>query len=838
MPILEDKDGKRRLFTDTEAAALIPGGEWVPSEGERINVIDDNEEFGSIPAEDFKRLQEFQGLTPATQEFSENIRETARLERKHDTFGQELLTGAEGLARGATFGLSDAIAVGLGADEENMRNRRNVNSTIAFATELTGAAAPALLSGGTGGLAAASRLAPSAMLAGRASAIGKGLGGLRGAVVAGGLEGAVFGAGQGVSTLALQDEKLTAEAAFSQIGMGALYGGALGGAFGGAGVGLERAGAGVATLTNKVKSKLVSKASPFLSAATKEGKKLRSSLVSQADEIDDLITRVIAKADDRAQTGFKFAADDDLAKEAFNTLRKTKSDSLEYALAATGNKATPAIQKTAKKVSDIEQKIEKLLASKSGAIDFSRASSLGQKKLGQLSKHFDDYQTQVSKLAEVTGSPAASIPIKPVSASLLQKIDGAAELSLAAKSARTEFQELTGKKGIAGIFDQSPEDAMKSLAALNRSNTASIELAQKIGGKDATKLAESVIGYSSVVAGASKKAGGLPPVAEMAVAFGIEEALIPDLPGPLDDVLKLYLATKMVGKFGDAGGLAQKALGKLGDKLPGGRAVQVARGMASDTSGRLASATGESIQRIQKGLIKSLKAGNRALKRSAPLTTQVLNSVSFAENGDKKSTTPHAAFAARASELSQAVSNPAATAAKIDQRLGLIRATNPAVADSMLSQAQATLTFLHSKLPKDPGTLQNYGKSRWRPTERDVEKFARYVEASKGPAAIVERFGDGRMTREDAEVLRELHPGHFAKVQEHVMDNLEDFQKNNNYRQRIQTSVLLGIPADPIMQNVSKWQSTFQQGAAEAGPIRAKPSEPAPLTASQRIQER
>ncbi len=838
MPFLVNKKtGQKDYYTNEEAIALLGQDTHVGSEGETVSVTDSQGKFRSIDT-DAAEFFAIEGVQAASQEQIGERREHFRKKDKYDTLGQEILTGFEGLGRGLSFGGTDAIAVALGASEENIRGRREENSSVSLGTELLGAAAPALLSGGTGAIASAARLAPSGMLAARAGALGKTIGGLRGAIAAGGLEGAVFGAGQGVSTVALSDETLTAEAAFSQIGMGALYGGALVGAFGAGGVALERAGAGVATLTNKVKDKFVAKASPFLSAATKEGKTLRSSIAAQADEVDDIIARVLSKADDRVTTGFKYAADDDLAKEAFHSLRKSKSDSLEYVLAATSGKAPALVEKTARKISSIETKIESLLTSKSGVVDFSRSSSLGHKKLGQLGKHFDDYQTQVGRLADISGMPPASIPTSPVRSELIQGIEGVAELSKAARVARDEFKTLSGKKGINAIFDQAPDEAMATIAALNKSNNASIELAGLLNPKDATKLLESTAGYSQLIADATRKTGNLPAIAEMAVAFGIEEALIPDLPGPLDDLLKLYLASKMVGKFGKSGNLASKALNTIADKLPGGKAVQVARGFAQDTVGKLASATGDSITRIQAGLAKSLKVGTKAVKRSSPLSTQILNSVSFGEGGEKDQPNAHSAFKVRAEELSRAASNPALTAAKIDKRLAAIRATNPGVADKLAAHSQATLAFLHGKLPKDPGTLQNYGLSKWRPLERDVEKFARYVNAARDPAAIVERFGEQRMTREDAEVLQALYPGHFAQVQNHVMDNLEAFQASTSYKHRIQTSVLLGIPADPIMQNVSRWQQTFIQDQPQAQTGRQRPIEPSPLTAAQRIAQR
>ena len=130
----------------------------------------------------------------------------------------------------------------------------------------------------------------------------------------------------------------------------------------------------------------------------------------------------------------------------------------------------------------------------------------------------------------------------------------------------------------------------------------------------------------------------------------------------------------------------------------------------------------------------------------------------------------------------------------------------------MAGHAFRTAQFLHDKMPKDPGTLQHFGKSRWKPTERQLEKFGRYVRAAKeGPGPISERFAAGRMTREDAEVLRALYPAGFTKVQNWMMDNMAAIQEKAPYERRIHWSSLMGVVGDPTMQRVDRWQANFAE---------------------------
>lgn len=154
----------------------------------------------------------------------------------------------EGALRGVSLGFSDAALRAAGVDAGGLAARAEGDaSKIA---EIGGAVAPALLSGGSSAVGSAARLT----LAGRAAQVGRAITGATeaaagrglvaragGAALASGFEGALAGAGQAASELALGDRDLAAEhllaGARRSAGLGALFGA-------GAttlGIGLERA---------------------------------------------------------------------------------------------------------------------------------------------------------------------------------------------------------------------------------------------------------------------------------------------------------------------------------------------------------------------------------------------------------------------------------------------------------------------------------------------------------------------------------------------------------------------------------------------------------------------
>lgn len=213
------------------------------------------------------------GYAPATDDQVASAKANAAREAEFGSTGQQVIAGAEGLARGATFGVSDLALSGLGVtDAERMAARREVNPSAALAGELGGAVAPIIAGGpaaafakltpaaraaavaageAPGLLSAAANLAPTSLLSRGAAALGEraaaGLAArpvLQGAVQAGlseAVEGAVYGVGQTITEAALGDEKMTAETLLSNVGLGALLGAGSGALLGAAGVAIPKA---------------------------------------------------------------------------------------------------------------------------------------------------------------------------------------------------------------------------------------------------------------------------------------------------------------------------------------------------------------------------------------------------------------------------------------------------------------------------------------------------------------------------------------------------------------------------------------------------------------------
>lgn len=207
------------------------GYNLVGPNGERVNVTADG--LAAAIDSGFSLETAAEGAARASEQGRGEL-----AEERYGGIGGAVEAGIQGGLRGATFGLSDVVqtALGDGATRERLAGLKSVNPTVSAVSEIGGAIAPAILSGGAGAAGTAARLTP----AGRAAALGervmkigadKGLAAkVATAGLGAGLEGAAQNVGSYLSDVALGNKKLSAEGALGAGLDGAMWGAAAGGA--------------------------------------------------------------------------------------------------------------------------------------------------------------------------------------------------------------------------------------------------------------------------------------------------------------------------------------------------------------------------------------------------------------------------------------------------------------------------------------------------------------------------------------------------------------------------------------------------------------------------------
>jgi hypothetical protein len=212
-------------FTPSAPPAQAPAPSQAAPAGP-VNVINPTGDLVSIPGEQLADALSngYQHATP------EHVAQYAK-EQKYGTGAEELKTAAEGAASAASFGLSTGIEKALGAKDEDIQGRREVNPGIHAIGQGAGLIGSALIPG----VGAANVLAHAGE-AGAALAGIEGAGALAkigSAALKSTIENGLFQAGDEVSKLITSPNPGAAvETAVADIGLSGLIGGVIGGGLG------------------------------------------------------------------------------------------------------------------------------------------------------------------------------------------------------------------------------------------------------------------------------------------------------------------------------------------------------------------------------------------------------------------------------------------------------------------------------------------------------------------------------------------------------------------------------------------------------------------------------
>lgn len=816
---------------------------------------------------------------------------TALGEELYGGAGQQVLTGIEGVASGVSFGLSDKLLNAAGA---HTAERAEVNPGIRTATELGGAIVPGLLSGGTGLAGSLARTLPSGALVGRTSALASKIGGLTGVTVGSALEGAAFGAGQSVSKLALHDVPLTSEAGLTEIGMGTIFGagaGAAGGAL----------SWGAGKVAGKLEARLAKGAGNSLDELGASADDIDAGVKRLAFDAKDATTRLHSVADDTLDTAARVAGGSKvtgspgqlrswaterhqaLQEEAGILAAKAKAGNqgqLAYALERAERSTTklsgtvlrPGVRVDSRSFNAINGSLDRLegVVKKAAGKDWETIAT----KLDDLDNKFHALSgtgQTAYRTAKLRGMPVTGAP-RVADKALLGEIGEV-------NTARTDFRAAWGlgkndtlnETAFRRFLNFEPDQQIRAASSLGNYQRSLSSLAGKL--PDA-ELANSVNGITKELAetitkavpeGAKIEGTALDVMTKLGLVSVAGEAagLVPDLPGPADELLKLGLLAKFLKKGAGitkqsvGGSIAQTGARGIGYKagaavasavgatgIPGfmirSRAGSIAGGLLKGTTA-LSNAAGAVTTRVNKATTTLLKGVAKNRKAMAPGAAVVLNKFRFSMAEDDEGSRPrggdlHSAFKARSMELARIVSNPMGAHQLAYDNLTPVRQSHALVADGIEMKAMEAAQFLYDKMPKDPGTVSSFGKSRWKPDESELIRWSNYVRAVADPVSVLEDAANGTVNPQGAEALRTVYPAIYAKAQETLASNVDQLQKNSTYDQRVRLSVLFGVVVDSSMSpNFTKYSQEFWANrASEEKPIDGAQLEPNEPTSAQK----
>ncbi|MES2359974.1 MAG: hypothetical protein V4529_16665 [Gemmatimonadota bacterium] len=793
------------------AAQGLKSGAFAFAKGQAVPVISPKGDVGTVPAE-----QAADALSSGYSLTSEHDVRQTELAGKHQGLGEVAKTALEGAASGATFGLSDLAAAKLGGDEtrQAMAERKELYPTLRTGSEIAGAIAPVLLSGGSGAAADVAGVAPTSLVAhlgeGVAGAtrglVGEGATSLAGRVAQraipmaaqGAAEGAFYGAGQTISESALGDEQLTAEKLLA-----GAKGGALAGLLGGAAIGTaaevgkyatEKAFkiAGESGLQDFFKSAADNQTIRALGANARDVRNM-GGITKSAEKMEERVADIAGEV-----RGFKFRDGERLFTGTSTTdqlaemLPKAKAE-VGAELGQLRDKvyehlgANPELEFNA---SEFASKV------RSEIVEPLKATGIPELegRAGKLQSSLKRFFGEASADAEHAASGVAN--------------DVAPKMSLKdAVEFRKNLDDLLYPKSKSGIVIP-PEHQAQLLQARGMLEDAITQT---------TDNAVAAMGDKAMT-------GRYQALKTSYRNLGDAERIATDANGRALARNTVGLSDKMAGASGFVGTLAAGAGGipALGASLAGGVANHLANTYGNSVAAKsferlagLSHAVADVDTKLSAG-VKALLEGAKSAAVKSAVEAPMLNPAA------KVATTPKERYEQVASRVANAAANPASLANHTAGAIGQVAQSAPNVAQAMGATIQKAVQVVQSKLPTPPSSNATLvPRITQAPNDSDRAKLLRAVRGVD-PAQTIADIKAGRLSSDQVEVMKGVMPKLYAEKQGELLEKYADLVskgKNISYEQQIQLGKFLGAPVTPTMapRFISTVQAMYAKRKQGAG---------------------
>jgi hypothetical protein len=705
---------------------------------------------------------------------------TTAEEEYYTSGGQQVIAGVEGLASGATIGLSDLI---LADDETRARARHNPG--IRLGSELVGAIAPALISGGTGTAASIAKMTPSALAARAGGAASKALG--RGLPTALAVEGAIQGAGSAAARATLNNDPLTIEAVISGAGMGGLLGAGVGVLSRGAakaGVGAERR---LAQADLEAAQATLSRRSPSLVSAS-----------ATADELVRAAKRSMKTINTEVKTGIS---------AQMRTLERSGSEIATKAMSA------PLATKSV---------VAKSMAS--------AKSSMAKAQAAFKANNVDEALTHINAYTDALNTAGTALgSATPIPHHVIKSTESLADISTLSKMPNTPAKW-------AGV---SSEYIPRLRRALEPAGDELDGLRADLADRLRESLTDSGIAAGTTLDDLATGLGGLKDHARASFkkVAGGEIASHKREEGFLGFL-------KRSASQAAARGASAAARGRGGGAVLSSLAYQSGSGLMGLLASEFIGLRAAAVQHVDQVIAAVGPRAARALRRVGPVSENLRRSVMDSEEpaGRPKNATNRELAKERMDEMARLAPqiNDIAYSA-VEPVMG----ASPEVALAMSQRLVSNFQHMFSAAPRDPGGTHVGLKSGWLPSETQALTMASVMEAVMAPMDALDRMLQGDGDPAAAEALWACYPSLMEEAASRLVEKLPELQDKTDLATRAALSTAFRVPLDGLLtqQSIVALQATFgppapqQMGPPSPGNSNPKPNGRPPAVNSSSVTQ-
>jgi len=770
---------------DDQVHAAVASGKAFVEQGASLNMLDETGAPVKIAAENVQHA-----LAAGYSVEGAGTADARQSRREHTTGGQMALAGAEGVARGATLGLSDAALVGTLGDDyrKGAQARQQENRLVSGAGEVVGAIGGSLATGGLFGAVGAPARGVAALgratEAGVAGLVGEGAGvlgraGARALALggAGAVEGSLYGAGQAVSRAALDGTELSAEKVMASMGEGAMMGGAGGAVLGGVAGSLKGAAGALSESKGFRQGARELANESALKAAGARGSDFRRIVGRRTGEsaekrIDELGQELLH---------YEYKTGPRQGQQLFRAAVKAEDlvDDVVYARQETGE-ALGAIRQKLDEVfakrPDLAPDVKTYLSE----VDSQVLKPLKESNVPAIRARADKVEEQLSGLRERVEATEAIATAEP---QRVRMPDGSIEMRPRVAPEPMTFRELEQvRRDLREVF-QPPKSSAGGIPAQAPEHAAALEQAERLLSTHLDNSAEQAIaatgGDVTAYTGLKKQYSNLRDIEDLVQKSELQQAGNRAV-SPSD-----YATGTGLG----IGALLSGNVGAIGYGIAGAIAHKLVRERGRSTLAVLA----DSVAGMNSGIDSAAKRFAGAIvdapKRSiAPLALG-------AGEVAKRYATAVAAV--------QDFQTPEGGMARLQAPVERFSAESPALAAAVQAQVGKGYQFMVSKLP----TISSRAATSFTPdlTETrvpvpEMNKFLRYWRGITAPGQVIDDLSNGKMDRQGLEAIKNVFPETFNELRGRVMTYAAERGDQMPFQQRILLSLVFDFPGDKSMQ--------------------------------------
>jgi len=217
---------------------------------------------------------------------------------------------------------------------------------------------------------------------------------------------------------------------------------------------------------------------------------------------------------------------------------------------------------------------------------------------------------------------------------------------------------------------------------------------------------------------------------------------------------------------------------------------------------------------ISKSVKSYMKKGKKLKGVAVPSTVKLLIDSPLSKTPDKPLTKPKddpEALQNMTANLNRLKNDPTALYGSMSNRFFSLMAPKTFGASGQVFQR--AVDFLSLKVPKHSMPVNPFSKRTYQPSEQEMYKFKKYLEAVQNPLVVMQHLKRGQISREGVEAISFVYPELYVEMQSNVFKQLEK-QKDVDYQQRLQLGILMGIPTDRALEPAAV--ADFQKHYSEA----------------------